>query len=673
MSKKQIETVASQQQSPFENVLKPLLAPSFFPVLAILAVAGIIALFGNKNRHGKLADARFASNGEINSAVKQAVGLVKNPSIESAAMFISEPIGGEIPTPENIDKFKGRLTPITDCTRGTVIIGNQGSGKTENIIDPAIKSVVRQGFGIIMMDVKFPAQTREILPFAVENGYSVRIFAPGSDVTGNCNILDAIDDEHDSTTADQVVFTIRSNLSGADDKRDAFFDGGGEAMIAGAMLLTKMIGRKTGRPEIANLLLVDEIINTPNLIDRLLINREEIPHAAYRSFSQYMNSRGGDDKNNTEASLQSTASNILKPLVSSKFIDCISGKPNFPCFDSNRPFWVGEKEIVIFGVSQDLRGVVLPLIVTVLEQVGRYNLSNSRLRKLPILIALDEFAAIKLPIVIDDWLPEKRSAGAMVLIGIQFVAQMTQFYGEEGLKKLLGCANKFFCGTGSLDNAEMLSKELGNKEVLIGSSSKSNTGGRNASSSNSESQQTQSVALSDPLSFKQLPIGTCFVDCVGTRSGNGINERVGFPYKRRFARLHQERQQQKERNTKIYDAIEKSIIEAKVASETLEEKIDLNARSIECRKLIDEYLPLGKPSTAKGEKKSKDKPAPEKYLLLKDLLAIANYYEWQLEGDLTDRQVPVPNDWSGDISTTQLVWALESVDIKILSKTGEVA
>jgi hypothetical protein len=59
--------------------------------------------------------------------------------------------------------------------------------------------------------------------------------------------------------------------------------------------------------------------------------------------------------------------------------------------------------------------------------------------------------------------------------------------------------------------------------------------------------------------------------------------------------------------------------------------------------------------------------------LLKDLLAIANYYEWELEGDLTDRKVPVPNDWSGDISTTQLVWALESVDIKILSKTGEAA
>lgn len=189
------------------------------------------------------------------------------------------------------------------------------------------------------------------------------------------------------------------------------------------------------------------------------------------------------------------------------------------------------------------------------------------------------------------------------------------------------------------------------------------------------SQQTQSVALSDPLSFKQLPIGTCFVDCVGTRSGSGLNERVGFPYKRRFDRLHQERQQQKERNTKIYDAIEKSIIAAKQASETPEEKLDLNARSSECRKLIDQYLPLpvGKPSTAKKEKKSKDKPAPEKYLLLKDLLAIANYYEWQLEGDLTDRQVPVPNDWSGDISTTQLIWALESVDIKILSKTGEIA
>jgi type IV secretory pathway TraG/TraD family ATPase VirD4 len=681
-------TQQNQNTSVFGEILKPLLSPDFLPIWGILLFAGILKLFSKKNNHAQLADARVATNGEIKSAVKDMIDLVKNPQIDSAALYICEPIGGDRPDAQELETFKGRLTPITEIGRGTLIIGNQGSGKSETILNPLIKSAIDQGFGVILLDIKCPAQLTEIMPYATSKGYESRIFAPGEKITGNCNPLDAIENEDDSTTADQLVFTIRSNLSTSDEKRDKFFDGGAEAMVAGAMLLAKWIGRLSGQLEMVNLLLVDELVNTPDLIDRLLANQDIIPRAAFRSFAQYIRSRGGDDKSNTEASLQATAANLLKPLVSNRFIDCITGTPNFPCFDKERPFWVGEKQLAIFGVSEDYRDVALPLIVTVLEQVGRYNLSNSRKRNKPILIFLDEFAAIKLGVVVNNWLPQKRSVGACIVLAIQYPAQMKEFYGQEGLDKIMGCANVIICNAGSVSNAEALSKELGNREVIIASNSSSNTGGQNASRSTSENEQKQSIPVFDATSLKQLPIGTAIFDTIATKSGSGDSERIGFPYKRRFARLHKQRSHQKKDDVKFYEMFEASIIDNKKGKE---ENFDVNAKSIECRHLINKYLPLSASSNNEAELErllkhvaetnekaevsgelseinTSSNNSPESYLLLADLIEISRFYGWELEGDLNDRKVPVPNDWTGDITVDQLIWALESVNIKIVTE-----
>ncbi len=572
-----------------DSINKVVFAPNMLPLWGILVLMAVVATFARRpKKYGQLADGRTALDREIAAAVVKAIDRIKHPSAKRAALYITEPIGSEIPNAATIDKFKGTLIPVIDINRGTVVIGNQGSGKSETVINQLLKSGIAQGFGMILVDLKDGEQSSEIIPYAISQGYDVSVFAPGADESASCNILTAIADENDSTTSDQMTLTIRNNLSEKDEKRDAFFDGGGEGMISGSMLLAKWIAKLEGNPEVANLLLVDAIATAEELSQRLLAHKEVVPYAAYRCFSQFLSAHGENEKNNTEASLQSVASSIMKPLISSKFIDVITGTADFPCFDPERPFWIGERNLAVLRVSQELRKVVLPLIVTILEQLGSYNLNSKRKRLQPLVIGLDEFPAIKLDVVLDNWLPEKRSAGASVVIGLQFLAQAKQNYGEEGMDKLLGSANKFYGCTGSVRNAEIITKEFGQKEILIGNQSRSRNGGNHPSRSESESEQTQTVNVIDELQLKQFPVGQFVIDGVAVSNGkSGTEERVGIPYIKRIARLDDVRAEQEKTSKQLYDAFIASIIEAKAK----QPKRDLSESATYYRSLVDKYLP----------------------------------------------------------------------------------
>jgi type IV secretion system protein VirD4 len=419
--------------SPILNSLNELVfTPSLLPVWGLLVMMLVLAIVTRKpKQYGRLADGRTALDKEIAAGVQTAIEWVEHPSLERSALYIAEPIGCEIPNPSNIRNFKGTLTPVLNPCRGVMTYGNQGAGKSETIIDRLLESALAQGFGMVLLDKKGGEQASEIIPYAVSQGYDVSVFAPGFPWSARCNILDAIEDENDGTTSDQVIRTIRNNLSTKDEKRDAFFDGGGESTISGTMLLAKWIAKQEGNPDIANLLLVDAIANVEGLTQRLMNNKAAIPYTAYRSFSQLISAHGESEKNNTEASLQSVASSIMKPLISSKFVDVVVGTADFPCFDPGRPFWIGEKNLAVLIVSEDLAEVVLPLIIPLLEQLGNYNLNSTRPREQILVFGLDELGEFKLDALLNNWLPLKRSRGAAVVGGMQYLAQAKKHYGRK--------------------------------------------------------------------------------------------------------------------------------------------------------------------------------------------------------------------------------------------------
>jgi type IV secretory pathway TraG/TraD family ATPase VirD4 len=651
------KVTATQEANPLNDYLiKTLLSPDFLPILAVLFGCLLLAMFSPKKKYGQLADGRMAFEKEKKAARRKMIDRVKKPERNWAALYVAEPLGCEVPNPGNIHKFKGNLVPVIDIDRGTFVVGNQGAGKSESIINQLVKSAIEQGFGIIWLDMKYPAGSAETVVYGHSRGYDIRVLAPGYAESSNVNILDAIKDEDDSTSSEQTVNTLRSNLGNADVKRDPFWDGGGESIVSGCFLLCKWIARLEGNPELANLLLADAVAMAPNLGQRLKNNIDKIPYMAYRSFGQLTSaSSSGDEKNDTEASLQSVASNIMKPLISSRFIDVVAGTPDFPCFDPDQPFWVGEKNMVVLGVSDELKSVVLPLIVAVLEILGNYNLSSRRDRIAPLVIFLDEFAQIKLDVVLDTWLPLKRSRGASIVIGIQYLAQMTENWGETGKDKVMGCANKFIGNPGSVANAEPLAKELGEKQILMDSYSNSRNGGQHPSQSQSQSDQSQAVQVLDALHLSQFPKGQFVVNGVAVSNGQkGINERVGIPYIHRIERIDTVRNAQEKEAEAIFNGFVESVIAGKAEFP----KIDLNESANFYRSLVDKYLPL---ATAAA-------PVKQQVIEIAELIKTAELQGFTIEGEPREKEAIVPNDWKLPLSLDQALELIEKSGVKILQK-----
>lgn len=53
-------------------------------------------------------------------------------------------------------KFRKGWTNITNCFRGTWVVGTPGSGKTFSIIEPFIRQHSAKGFAMVVYDYKFP-------------------------------------------------------------------------------------------------------------------------------------------------------------------------------------------------------------------------------------------------------------------------------------------------------------------------------------------------------------------------------------------------------------------------------------------------------------------------------------------------------------------------------------
>ena len=100
------------------------------------------------------------------------------------------------------------------ANEGGSVAGAPGSGKTFSVIDPAIRSALRNGYPIIVYDSK-GTQTETHAAYAASLGYHVSVFAPGKPYTGTCNLLDFVKSETDSLMAYQLSYILEKNSAGA--------------------------------------------------------------------------------------------------------------------------------------------------------------------------------------------------------------------------------------------------------------------------------------------------------------------------------------------------------------------------------------------------------------------------------------------------------------------------
>jgi type IV secretory pathway TraG/TraD family ATPase VirD4 len=472
--------------------------PQGLLTLVALGVGGYW-LMTEDSKKGRMASSHWAGATEKKAAGKVAIQQINERKRDGLTTWINTPLISTLKKPRVRD---GKVTKryeispqkntvfIPDGQRGTTVCGAPGSGKTFSVIDPMIRSVIDQGFPICLYDFKFPGGQAEIhAAYARNKGYDVRIFAPGFEGSESCNLLDFLKSADDSETAGQIAKVLNKNfsLNGGKGGEDPFFQLSGDQLIKAVLQLAKL-------SEFPDFLTCQKILalDSSDLIDR--VKAADISPWVKTSWDQFISMR---ESEKTAASVAAIASLMFTNFVSPDILPCLCGK-------STIPLDLEGKQMIIFGMDQNRRDIVGPILATVMHMIVVRNIAKKRID--PLAVFLDELPTIALPNLV-NWLNESRSAGFCGVLGYQNMTQLEQAYGKETARAILsGCNTKFIFNPGEYESAKYFSDYLGDEEIRYKQRSRSNSkdGG-----SNSVSEQDKTKKMFSPEEILKLPAGTC--------------------------------------------------------------------------------------------------------------------------------------------------------------------
>jgi type IV secretory pathway TraG/TraD family ATPase VirD4 len=472
--------------------------PQGLLTLVVLGIGGYWLM--TEDRHKKrMASAHWAGGREKSAARKVAIKQINERRRDGLTTWINTPIIKTLEKPRERDgKVVKRydISPqantvfIPDGQRGTTVCGAPGSGKTFSVIDPMIRSVIDQGFPICLYDFKFPGGQAEIhAAYARNKGYDVRIFAPGFEGSESCNLLDFLHSADDSETAGQIAKVLNKNfsLNGGKGAEDPFFQMSGDQLIKAVLQLAKL-------SEYPDFLTCQKILalDSSDLIDR--VKAADISPWVKVSWDQFMSMR---ESEKTAASVAAIAALMFTNFVSPDILPCLCGK-------STIPLDLEGKQMIIFGMDQNRRDIVGPILATVLHMIVVRNIAKKRVD--PLAVFLDELPTISLPNLV-NWLNESRSAGFCGTLGFQNMTQLEQAYGKETSRAILsGCNTKFIFNPGEYESAKYFSDYLGDEEIRYQQKTRSNSkdGG-----SYSFAEQDKTKKMFSPEEILKLPAGSC--------------------------------------------------------------------------------------------------------------------------------------------------------------------
>lgn len=503
------------------------------PVLFIGGALIFIFLLNKGEQKGKdkLANSYWGGSAEIKRAKVKALKQLKNPTRNSACLYINadsiiekklrqdwKKRSWQVPHYKN--KKKAKTFHVADTQRGTAVIGAAGTGKTFSVIDPMIRSSLDQGFPTILYDFKYPAQTKRAAAYAAARGYKIRVFAPGFPETYTVNPLDFLKDEEDAIASGQMAQTINKNMNSGGGQKggDKFFEQAGDSLVEGIFLLTKAIPKllvdfdpelfadAKGQPNekarsYCDLMTAQSILSLDNVAERLFHAQQRGVIREWTSIplSQVIATK---DSEKTVASIVSTAIAVFQRFLKKDFIGGFCGKTNLNLD-------IDGKELVIFGLDRNNRDIVGPLLAAILHMTVNRNVSRVKPRKNPLMCFIDELPTIYLP-ALTNWLNENREDGFNGVLGFQNMNQLIDKYGKEIAQTIVGgCATKFIFNPQEVDSAEAFAKILGETEAKYSTSSRSRNDGKGGSRSSNKN--VQKKHLFEPAEFMKLGTGRCVV------------------------------------------------------------------------------------------------------------------------------------------------------------------
>jgi type IV secretion system protein VirD4 len=320
-------------------------------------------------------------------------------------------------------------------------------------------------------------------------------------------------------------------------------------------MLVRWIANVEGDPNLANLLMASQVLGLSHLGERLKHNQSKINPWTYDAFVKLTSIQGDSGTNRQQMGVIGTAQEVFGPLQSIDLIPVVAQPSNLPRFCPDDPLKVDGKHLIVCIVDKARRSVTTPIIATFMHNICNYNLNGSTSRKTPLAVVVDEADTVRVPQFL-NWINQERSNGFCGIFGFQHLGQPPKAYGEEAARGFLSsCATKFWFNPGDFQTAELLSKSLGEKEVVLKTASKSTTKGH---VTRSTSETRHKVPLLTPDEILCLPKGKAVIQSPGV----GDKDKSGIPYVHQFNYDERLEKEAEAADNALYDQIYQALEEA---------------------------------------------------------------------------------------------------------------
>ncbi len=351
-------------------------------------------------------------------------------------------------------KFHRGYISVENPFRGTLIVGNAGSGKSYSVFNPYIEQMIAKGFTMMVYDFKMPDLTNVVYNALLRNKdayekapdfYCINFKEPLK--SNRCNPI-AAEYLTDLIDASETARVVMEALNKGNDKKDFFWQSAQQYIGICLWYLRCYIPPDGVQGKWCDFPHLIELINQDYAKVLSIARKDQTLEGKVRMFTDAMDAHAQDQLQGQIASARIPLNDIASPAL----YWVLSG--NDMNLDINDP---EEPKILCIGNDPDRQqvyGAALSLFTfRVIKRVNRKN-------RVPCGIIMDELPTISIQ-GLDGLMATARSNRVAVALGVQDISQITAEYGEKTAEKIIALPGNLFIGACSDKTAEKYSKLFG--------------------------------------------------------------------------------------------------------------------------------------------------------------------------------------------------------------------
>ena len=363
---------------------------------------------------------------------------------------------------------------VDDSEYHTLVLGATGSGKTQTIVNPTVKMLMKSKESMIISDPKGEIY-EDNYALLKSQGYEIIVLNFRDPQKGSCwnpyHLPYKFQKEGNFDKANELLDDLSTNIVVDGKGQDPFWQDSAASYLTGLSLAMFEDAKE------------DEInINSVNL----MMTVGEDKYGASNYLKEYFNAKDPaspacvnalgtvNAPNETKGGIVSVLKQKVKTLAVTKNLSEMLSKNDFE-MDT-----IGERPTAVFMIIQDEKTTYHSLATIFVKQCyeSLISVAHKHGGKLPVRVnfLLDEFANMPKFKDITTMVTAARSRRIRFLFIIQNFAQIKEVYGDHDAETIRGnCGNLIYLLTGELSALEEISKLCGDKLVRVGKDKKEET------------------------------------------------------------------------------------------------------------------------------------------------------------------------------------------------------